>query len=473
MSTLIKNGTVVNGDGERRVVDVLIVDGIIKEVAPGISAPAGVEIVDASGMYVVPGGMDAHVHLEMPIGPDVSTIDDFETGSKAALLGGTTSFIDFVNPDIGGSYLDAFDDWERRAKERAVIDYAFHVTISWWGEHSRQWMEELVTRGVTSFKHFFAYKGRLMLDDTEMLESFQACRALSVLPTIHCENGHVVDLLQQRLLDEGRTGPEAHPHSRPAYVEAEAVERACACAEAAQTPLLVVHNTNKASVDAISRAKARGQRVFAEVCGAHLSFTDAGYQDPDWRVAASHMLSPPLRSAADREALWGEVMADRVDLLSSDHCAWSDVQREAGKEDFTKVPNGMPGIQERVMVAWNAVMAGRITLDQFVTLTSAAPARIYGLYGKKGVIRAGADGDVALWDPTEVTVLDGDTLGTRAETTPARGMVVQGRLAAVLARGVVMVRDGRLTGEAKAGTGQYMGREAGTPFVFGKGEVKK
>ncbi|KAG9393867.1 Hydantoinase/dihydropyrimidinase [Carpediemonas membranifera] len=467
--TIIKNGTVVNSDNEFKA-DVLIEDGKIAQVAETIAVPEGATVIDATGKFVMPGGIDTHVHLDMNIGV-FSTIDDYTSGSRAALLGGTTSYIDFINPDREiGTFVDAYNDWRARADAQTVTDYGLHCSVPWFDEQTAKDMETLVNElGVCSFKHFLAYKGRLQLSDEDIIASFQHCKRLGALPQVHAENGDIIVAMQKDFLARGLTGPASHP-TRPAHVESEACERACTIAAAAGVPLVVAHNTNKFSIDAIERSRKRGNRVFTEVCGIHLALDESRYFDPDrtWLDVAHHVLSPPLRAREHVDALWGHIVNNNVDLVGSDHCSWSTAQRQRGRDDFTLIPNGCAGIQERTLIMWEeGVMAGRLTRTGFVNLVSANPCRLYNLYGKKGVIAVGADADISIWNPARDYTLSAQTHGSKIDYSVFEGKVIHGCPETVMVRGTVMVDDCKLTEAAVPGFGQYMPRKPFAPAVYG------
>ncbi len=423
----------------------------------------------------MPGGIDTHCHLSMPFMGTV-TVDNYESGSKAAVLGGTTSYIDFIIPSVGGSFVDAYKEWRGRADPESVCDFGFHSAVSWYGPNTEHEMEELVKEGVTSFKHFLAYKGALMLEDEKLVKSFRKCKELGALASVHAENGEIVAALQASYMAKGLTGPQSHPLSRPAFVEAEAAERACAIAETIGVPLMIVHNTNKMSMDAIERSRKRGNRVFAEVCGIHLALDESRYFDPEqtWEAAAHHILSPPLRSKEHVDALWGHVVNNNVDAIGSDHAAFLTEQHtRLGREAFTKIPNGCPGLQERALIMWElGVMQGRITRSKFVDLISANPCRIYGLYGKKGVIKEGADGDVAVWDPARDYTCSAKTHGSKIDFSVFEGFTTHGCPETVMVRGTVVVDDCQLTDKAAPGFGKYMKRGTHADIVFGGNDLK-
>jgi len=369
MTLLIRGGTVVDANYSYRA-DVLCEGGTILAIGDALSAPAGCEIIDAGGQYVMPGGIDPHTHMELPFMGTVAS-EDFYTGTAAGLAGGTTSIIDFVIPNPRQSLLEAFQAWRGWA-EKAASDYGFHVAVTWWDESVSREMGTLVhEHGVSSFKHFMAYKNAIMADDEILVNSFARSLELGALPTVHAENGELVYKLQRDLLARGLTGPEAHPLSRPPEVEGEAANRAMRIAEVLGVPVYIVHVSAKDALDAIARARGEGQRVYAEVLAGHLVIDDSVYRDTDWGRAAAHVMSPPFRSREHQEALWQGLQAGHLHTTATDHCCFCASQKAAGRDDFTKIPNGCAGIEDRMAILWHhGVNTGRLTPSEFVRVTS-------------------------------------------------------------------------------------------------------
>ena len=353
-SILIQGGTVVNADREFKA-DVLCVDGVIAAVGDDAAslAPAGTQKVDASGQYVVPGGIDPHTHMQLPFMGTV-TMDDFFSGTAAALAGGTTSIIDFVIPNPQQPLMEAYKIWRSWA-EKAASDYGFHVAITWWDDSVRQDMGTLVNEeGVNSFKHFMAYKNAIMADDETLVNSFKRALELGAMPTVHAENGELVYLLQQEVAKMGITGPEGHPLSRPPMVEGEAANRAIAIADVLGVPIYIVHVSCQESAEAIARARARGQRVYGEVLAGHLVVDDSVYRHPDFATAAAHVMSPPFREKSHQEALWRGLQSGQLHTTATDHCTFCAAQKAMGADNFAKIPNGTGGVEERMAVLWDA-----------------------------------------------------------------------------------------------------------------------
>ncbi|SKC23263.1 dihydropyrimidinase [Kosakonia radicincitans] len=461
-NVLIKGGTVVNADCQRRA-DVLCVDGLIAAVGDASlwDLSAHTQVINAGGLYVMPGGIDPHTHMNFPF-MGTTTVDDFYSGTAAALAGGTTTIIDFVIPNPQQPLMEAYQQWRGWA-EKAAADYSFHVAITWWDESVREDMGQLVQQeGVNSFKHFMAYKNAIMCDDETLMNSFRRCLELGAMPTVHAENGEMVYLLQQEMLKQGITGPEAHPLSRPPEVEGEAANRAITVASIMGVPIYVVHVSCRESAEAIARARGRGQRVYGEVLAGHLVVDDSVYRHPDFAFAAAHVMSPPFRDKSHQAALWHGLQSGQLHTTATDHCTFCDSQKAAGLDNFTKIPNGCGGVEERMMVLWDAgVNSGRLTPSEFVAITSANTARLFNIYPRKGVITPGADADLVLWDPQGSKVLSAATHHSRNDFNIFEGRVVTGVPAYTLSQGVVVWADGEL--RAREGAGRYIKRPAFGP----------
>lgn len=456
---LIKGGTVVNADREFRA-DVLCGDGIIVAVGDGAAAqaPAGTEVIDALGHYVMPGGIDPHTHMNFPFMGTV-TVDDFYSGTSAALAGGTTTIIDFVIPNPQQSLMEAYQQWRGWA-ETAACDYSFHVAITWWSDAVHRDMGTLVREeGINSFKHFMAYKNAIMCDDETLVNSFKRSLELGAMPTVHAENGEMVYLLQQDMVAKGITGPEAHPLSRPTTVEGEAAQRAIAIANVINVPIYVVHVSCEESAAAIAAARARGQRVYGEVLAGHLVIDDRVYRHADYTFAAAHVMSPPFRPKGHQEALWRGLQSGQLHTTATDHCTFCEAQKAAGRENFAKIPNGCGGVEERLMVIWDAgVNTGRLTPSEFVAITSANTARLFNLYPRKGRIEVGADADVVVWDPQGSKTLSAKTHHSKNDFNVFEGRTVKGIPTYTLSQGRIVWADGQL--RTVAGQGRYIKRPA-------------
>ncbi len=449
MSLLIRGGTVVNADRSFRA-DVFCEDGVVRAVGEGLEAPAGAEVVDAGGAYVMPGGIDPHTHMQMPFMGTVAC-EDFESGTASALAGGTTMIIDFCLPSPQQSLTDALDQWQEWGK-KSVADYAFHVAVTWWSERVEQQMAECVDRGVNSFKHFMAYKGALMVDDEILFKSFSRCRDLGALPLVHAENGDAVYLLQQQLLNQGITGPEGHALSRPPHVEAEAANRAIMIAQTVGVPLYVVHTSCREAHEAIKRARESGLRVYGEPLAQHLVLDDGVYSSPDWALAASRVMSPPFRSKEHQKSLWDGLVSGSLQVVATDHCAFTVEQKKMGIDNFTMIPNGTGGVEERMKVVWTAgVNTGRLTPNEFVAVTSTNCAKIHNLYPKKGAVLVGADADLVVWDPKATATINQKAHHSKMDVNVFEGMAVMGLPAVTVSQGKVVWKNGKLDPRRGAG----------------------
>ena len=456
MLKLIRGGTVVNHDASRRA-DVLVRDGTIAAIGANLEAPAGAEVIDAGGCFVMPGGIDPHTHLEFEFMGTV-TADDFEWGTKAALSGGTTMVVDMCIPVPGQSLLAAYQDWRRKA-EGAASDYGFHMAISWWDRQVFDEMETTVkTYGINTFKHFMAYKGALMVNDDQMYNSFQRCASLGAMPIVHAENGDVVWHLQQYHLGNGMTGPEAHAYSRPPAVEGEATNRAIMIADMAGCPVYIVHTSSRDAHEAIARARAAGQRVYGEPIIQHLVLDEGEYRNKDWDYAAQRVMSPPFRTQEHRASLWAGLQSGSLQVVATDHCAFTTAQKRLGRDDFTKIPNGTGGLEDRLPVLWTTgVNTGRITKEEFVAVTSANIARILNVYPRKGAAAVGSDADLVIWDPGASKTISAKKQVSRIDYNVFEGFTCTGLPRATLSRGTLTWLDGDL--RATAGAGQYVPRD--------------
>ena len=463
---LIRGGTVVNADCARRA-DVLCAQGVIVNVGENLEAPTGVQVLEAGGQLVLPGGIDPHTHMQLPFMGTVA-VDDFYSGTAAGLAGGTTCIIDFVIPDPKEPLLAAYRKWRDWA-QKAAADHGFHVAVTWWSEQVRADMGTLVQEeGVNSFKHFMAYKNAIMADDETLVNSFRRALELGAMPTVHAENGELVFQLQKQIMEQGISGPEGHPLSRPPAVEAEAAQRAIAIADVLQVPLYVVHVSCAESAEAIARARARGQRVFGEVLAGHLTLDESVYRNPEFAAAAAHVMSPPFWEMGHLVALGGFLLAGSLLTTATDHCTFCAPQKAAGRDDFRKIPNGCGGIEERMMVVWDAgVNTGRLTSSEFVAVTSANAAKIFNIYPRKGVIASGSDADLVLWDPEATRTLSAKTQRSRVDYNVFEGRTVTGVPTHTVSQGKLVYARGDL--RAERGAGRYVKRPAFAPVFAALG----
>ncbi|TMV13335.1 dihydropyrimidinase [Arenibacterium halophilum] len=456
-TTVIKNGTVVTADLSYEA-DVLIENGVITEIGKDLR---GDQELDATGCYVMPGGIDPHTHLEMPFMGTYST-DDFESGTRAALAGGTTMVVDFALPAPEQGLLDALQMWDNKST-RANCDYSFHMAVTWWGEQVFNEMETVVReRGINTFKHFMAYKGALMVNDDEMYASFQRLAELGGIAMVHAENGDVVAELSAKLLAAGNTGPEAHAYSRPPQVEGEATNRAIMIADMAGVPLYVVHTSCEDSHEAIRRARQLGKRVWGEPLIQHLTLDESEYFNADWDHAARRVMSPPFRNKQHQDSLWHGLQSGSLSVVATDHCAFTTEQKRYGVGDFTKIPNGTGGLEDRMPVLWtHGVETGRLTPNEFVAVTSTNIAKILNCYPKKGAILVGADADIVVLDPKKEKVISASTQQSAIDYNVFEGMAVKGLPRFTLTRGQVAVHDGEIRTEE--GHGKFVKRAPNTP----------
>ncbi|MCB1494844.1 MAG: dihydropyrimidinase [Bauldia sp.] len=455
-STVIKGGTIVTADTTFPA-DVLIEGETITAIGKDLS---GDTVIDASGCYVMPGGIDPHTHMEMPF-MGTHSADDFHSGTRAGLSGGTTMMVDFVLPDFNQSLIEALQAWHQKAG-KATTDYSFHMAITWWGEQVWKEMEEVVNRGINTFKHFMAYKGALMVNDDELYQSFLRCGELGAMPLVHAENGDVVARLQQKYMGIGTTGPEGHAFSRPPEVEGEAVNRAIMIADQAGVPLYVVHVSCEAAHEAIRRARSLGHRVYGEPLVQHLTLDESEYFNPDWDHAARRVMSPPFRNKQNQDSLWAGLASGSLQVVATDHCAFTSEQKRMGVGDFTKIPNGTGGLEDRMPVLWTkGVGTGRLTMNEFVAVTSSNIAKILNIYPRKGAIAVGSDADMVVWDPKTSKTITAETQFSIIDYNVFEGIEVTGLPRYTLSRGEVVFEDGKVT--AEDGRGKFIERPANPP----------
>ena len=464
MRTLVRGGTVVTAADTYRG-DVLVVDEKIAAVGTSLDGPADMTI-DASGKYVIPGGIDVHTHLDMPFGGTTSA-DDFASGTIAAAHGGTTSIVDFAIQYKGQTLREARDAWMKKADGKAAIDYGFHMIITDLPDAVEREMDAMVAEGITSFKLFMAYRGVLMLDDGSIFRALLRTAGNGGTICMHAENGDVIDVLVKRALAEGKTEPKYHALTRPPRAEAEATHRAIALAEMAGVPIYIVHLSCSDALEKVKQARDMGLPAYAETCPQYLFLSYDDYERPGFE-GAKFVMSPPLREKWNQEALWKGLQKNDLQVVSTDHCPFCmkepQPQKELGKDDFSKIPNGAPGIETRLMLLWDGgVRASRIDMHRFVEIVSTSPAKMFGLWPKKGTIAVGSDGDIVLFDPEKETTLSAKTHHMRVDYNPYEGRVVKGAPAVVLSRGEVVVDHGEWKG--RKGRGQFVKRQAGRPLV--------
>ncbi len=457
MSVLIQNGTVVTAE-RTFPADILIEDEKIRDIAPGLPRGKVKTVIDAAGMLLLPGGIDVHTHLDMPFGGTTSS-DDFETGTRAAAYGGTTTLIDFAIQAKGMRMRDALDTWWKKADGRASIDYGLHMIVTDLAGAGLEDLDAMVGEGVASFKLFMAYPGVLMVDDATIFEAMSRSAKNGALICMHAENGSVIDVLVQRALADGKTAPIYHALTRPATAEAEAVHRAIAMAEIAGCPVYIVHLSCEDALNQVREARDRGLSAFAETCPQYLLLTQEELARPGFE-GAKYVFTPPLREKHHPPKLWDGLRDDHLQVVSTDHCPFCfKEQKERGRESFAKIPNGGPGVENRLQLLYHyGVNQGRISLNRFVELVSTTPARLFGLYPRKGALAPGADADIVVWDPTADHVISAETHHMRVDYSMFEGFRVQGNARTVLSRGEVILDKGKYSG--RPGRGRFLKRAA-------------
>jgi len=454
MGTVIRGGRVVTGSGTCET-DVRVEGTRITALGEGLLQP-GDAVLDAGGCYVMPGGIDPHTHIEMPAGDLGFNADDWYSGTAAAVAGGTTSVIDMITQEQGGSLGAVLADWQTRAGARSVCDYSFHMGVIDPRPEVLAEMAAIVAAGVPSFKIYLAYKGRIMVDDGQAFRIMREAGRLGAWTLVHCENGDLIDVLIAEARTAGRLEAGVHGSTRPTEGEGEATNRAIQLARMAGAPVHIVHVSCRESLEAVLQARLAGHRVRAEACLPHLVLTDAQYNRPGF-AAAPYVLSPPLRSEADRDALWVGLTTGALDFVATDHCPWHlKGQKDRGIGDFSRIPSGAGSIEERMALLWTlGVEGGRFSPMEFVAATSGRAARIFGL-SSKGAIEPGCDADILVWDPGVKRTLSAQTQHSRVDHSAFEGMPVTGQARFVLVRGRLAARDGKPT--AEAGSGQFVRR---------------
>jgi dihydropyrimidinase len=454
---LIKAGTVITATDHYEA-DVYIVGEKVAAIGRNLPYSAD-QVIDAKDCYLFPGGIDPHTHMDLPF-MGTSSSDDFETGTLAGLHGGTTTIIDFAIQTQGKSLRDALDTWHQKARGKAVGDYAFHLGVTDFNPATRQEIKGMVTQeGVTSFKTFMAYKGALMIDDRQLFGLMEEAGKYGGIVTAHTENGDMIDELIGQHKAEGHLSPMYHALSRPEIAEAEAAGRFIDLAYQGNHPVYIVHMTCEGALNRVREATKRNQKVYVETCLQYLLLEDSLYQSPGFE-GAKWVFSPPLRKPKDQEALWQGIHQNLVHTVGTDHCPFCMDQKRMGEQDFSKIPNGAPGIEHRMELMYSeGVLKNRISLNRFVELTSTAAAKIFGMFPKKGTIAVGSDADIVIFDPTVQHRISADTHHHRCDYSAYEGWQVQGKCRSVLLRGVIAVDEGQAMVEK--GFGQYIAR---SPF---------
>lgn len=455
MSLLIKHGTIVTATDQYRG-DVLVEGETIATIGSALSMPAD-RTIDATGRYVFPGGIDVHTHLDMPFGGTTSA-DDFESGTIAAAHGGTTTIVDFAIQYRGQTLHSAWETWMKKAEGKAAIDYGFHMIITDLSDQVETEMDALVRQGVTSFKLFMAYPGVFMLDDASIFRALLRTGTNGGTICMHAENGGVIDVLVKKALAEGHTAPKYHAITRPARAEGEATHRAIALSEIAGVPIYIVHLSAAEALEMVTEARDRGLPAYAETCPQYLFLSEDNYDEPGFE-GSKYVMSPPLRAKATQDTLWRGLAFNDLQAIATDHCPFCMKEKHLGDGDFSKIPNGAPGIETRMSLVYDGgVRTGRISLNRFVELTSTSPAKIFGMFPRKGTIAPGSDADLVIFDPEKTTTLSAKTHHMKVDYNPYEGRQVTGVTETVVSRGRVIIDHGTFTG--RVGGGSFLKRSA-------------
>jgi dihydropyrimidinase len=455
MSTIIKNGRIITAEQDYSA-DIFIENEKISLIGNDLKMSAD-NTIDAKGKYVIPGGIDVHTHLDMPFGGTTSS-DDFETGTKAAAFGGTTSLIDFAIQPKGGSMREGLDTWRAKAEGKAAIDYSFHMIITDLPDERLNEMDDMVKEGVTSFKLFLAYPGVLMVDDATIYKAMQQTKKNGALVCMHAENGMAIDLIVKQMVAEKKLAPKYHALSRPPAAEGESTNRAIALAEMAGTPVYIVHLTCNDALTKVEEARRNGLPAFAETCPQYLFLSMDDISKPGFE-GAKYVFSPPVREKWHQEKLWMGLQQNNLQVVSTDHCPFNfKGQKELGKDDFTKIPNGGPGLENRLQVTFQGgVNEGRFSVNRWVEINCTNPAKIFGMYPRKGTIAVGSDADIVIWDPNKEHTISSKTHHMRVDYSMFEGMKVKGNAETVLSRGEVIVQNNKFLGAA--GRGKFIKRD--------------
>ena len=455
MSILIKGGRIVTATDDYTG-DIFIDGERVTTIGSSLNLPAD-RVIDAKGKLVLPGGIDVHTHMDMPFGGTTSA-DDFESGTIAAAFGGTTTIVDFAIQYKGQTLHHAWETWMKKAEGKAAIDYGFHMIITDLSDQVETEMDAMVTQGVTSFKLFMAYPGVFMLDDASIFRAMRRTGKNGGTICMHAENGGVIDVLVKEALKNGQTAPKYHALTRPARAEGEATHRAIALAEIADVPVYIVHLSAAEALEMVTEARDRGLPAFAETCPQYLFLSYDNYEEPGFE-GAKYVMSPPLRQQATQDRLWRGLAFNDLQAISTDHCPFCMKEKHLGDGDFSKIPNGAPGVETRMSLVYDGgVRSGRLSLNRFVELTSTSPAKIFGMFPKKGTIAPGSDADIVIFDPNKPTTLSAKTHHMKVDYNPYEGRSVTGVTETVLSRGKVIIEGGTFTG--KAGAGSFLKRSA-------------
>lgn len=454
MKRMLKGGIVISGSESRRL-DVLMDDesGTITQVGANLPPGLADEVTDVSGKLLFPGFIDAHTHFDLEVSGTV-TADNYESGTRAALSGGTTLIIDFATQNKGESLAEALANWHRKADHNSSCDYAFHMAISDWNEQISEELEEIIRGGITSFKVYMTYDA-MVLDDKQIYQVLKRLKELKGITGVHCENKGLIDALVEEKRRAGLLDPSVHPLTRPDLAEAEAVDRLLKIARAADTPVIVVHLSSAAGYKEVEYARAEGQQVVLETCPQYLLMDDRSYEAPGFE-GANYVCSPPLRKTTDQQQLWEALADDQIQTICTDHCSFTLAQKAAGKDDFSKIPNGMPGTEHRPVLIYSyGVKTGRITQEQMCRILTENAAKIYGVYPRKGCIAPGSDADIVVWDPESSWTISVGNQVANTDYCPFEGVQAEGKAELVYLHGSLVSRQGRVIQE---GLGRYVAR---------------
>ena len=452
MKYLFKNGTVVSGRGTRRA-DVLVENEKILQVGRNLSDPLA-RAIDVTGKLLMPGFIDAHTHFDLDV-CNTTTADDFDSGTKSAIRGGTTTIVDFACPNKGESLHHGLDLWHRKADGKCWCDYGFHMTIDDWNAEIEMEIDDMYAAGISSFKMYMTYPA-MMIGDEAMYKALKKLKEKGGICGVHCENSGVINALIEEKKAAGEMGVSSHPETRPDFLEAEAVSRLLRIAQAVDIPVVIVHLTNAATLAEVTAARRRGQKVYVETCPQYLVLDDSVYYNEDFSRAARYVCAPPLRKPEDCRALWAGLRKGDIQTISTDHCAFTLAQKDAGRGDFTKIPGGLPGVEARGELVYSfGVTTRKISLATMCKVLSENPAKLYGMFPRKGVIAPGADADIVVYDPQADHILRAEDMVSRAGYTPYEGFLTHGSVSQVWLRGKLMVENGHVIGEQE---GQYIVR---------------
>ena len=452
MKTLLKGGTVISGTGGRRA-DVLIEGEKIVKIGRGLPDTAD-RTVDVSGKFLFPGFIDAHTHFDLDV-CNTTTADNFETGSRAAIHGGTTTVIDFACPNKGESLQYGLELWHQKANGKAYCDYGFHMTIDDWNESISAELPNMFAAGISSFKMYLTYPA-MMIGDGAVYSALKQIKRLGGIAGFHCENAGVIDAMIAERKAAGKLSPASHPMSRPPYLEAEAVARLLRIAQAADCPVIIVHLTNHEALKEVETARQRGQKVYVETCPQYLLLDESLYYQDDFSSAARYVCAPPLREKAEQKYLWRALRRGEIQTVSTDHCSFTLAQKDAGRDDFTKIPGGLPGVETRGELIYSfGVGRKNLNLAQMCKVLSENPARLYGLFPRKGILRRGSDADIVVYDPDASHVIRADDCVANVDYNPYEGFVTSGGISQVWLRGRLVVENGTVLDGPE---GKYMVR---------------